>query len=360
MTSNDTLINKTCDICKNKFTTVYLLNKHKNKKISCVFERITLINNEISDIKKILKEKDKCLNLKDKKCFYCKNIYSTKGTLKGHLFDVCKLRKKIEIKLKKNNDELDELTIIKNKIDQTNDEINDEINDQNDENNEIKDEIKDKIKGEFNVDTLNKNMDNLDKKTLLEIIYKLATKDTSKQIIQTQNNANNQQIIENQNITNNIQINLTNFDNPNCDFLTLDQKNRFLKDRYKGLIDFITYVYFNESYPENHTILYTNLRSKFGQIYKNNKWFIEEIDMIANKLNEYSFEKLNEHLEEIKSDDKNAEKYKKEIDKGIQFVNHYVTNDTTKQTKTDIKKTLYNNKDIIMKTKDKTINQLTN
>ena len=26
---------------------------------------------------------------------------------------------------------------------------------------------------------------------------------------------------------------------------------------------------------------------------------IEEIDLIANKLNEYSFEKLNEHLEEI-------------------------------------------------------------
>ena len=100
----------------------------------------------------------------------------------------------------------------------------------------------------------------------------------------TNNNINNQQNINNQNITN-IQINLNNYDNPNCDFLSIEQKNKFLKDRYKGLIDFIHYVYFNESYPENHTILYTNLRSKFGHIYKNNKWMIEEIDMIADKLN---------------------------------------------------------------------------
>ena len=342
--SSEILINRTCDICKNIFTTNYLLNKHKNKKISCVYDRLSFVNREINDINKILKEKDKCLISKDIKCLYCKNIYSTKGTLKGHIFSVCKLRKKIDTKLKNYIDELDELTLIKNKIDQTKDE-NDKIKDENDEidENDKNDKIKDEI-----------NIDNLDKKTLLEIIYKLAKKDTNKHIIQTQNNANNQQIIENQNnnITNNIQINLTNFDNPNCDFLTLDQKNRFLKDRYKGLIDFITYVYFNESYPENHTILYTNLRSKFGQIYKNNKWIIEEIDLIADKLNEYSFEKLNEHLEEIKSDTKIADKYKKEIDKGIQFVNHYVSNDTTKQTKNDIKKTLYNNKDVVIKTKD--------
>jgi len=147
----------------------------------------------------------------------------------------------------------------------------------------------------------------------------------------TNNNINNQQNIGTQNITNNIQITLNNYDNPNCDFLSIEQKNKFLKDRYKGLIDFITYVYFNEKYPE----------TKFGQIYKNNKWMIEEIDLIANKLNEYSFDKLNSHLETIQDDEDLADKYKKEIDRGQAFIDHYVTTDTSKQSISDIKKTLY-------------------
>ena len=168
------------------------------------------------------------------------------------------------------------------------------------------------------------------------------------------NNINNQQI---NNVTNNIQINLNNYDEPNCDFLTIEQKNKFLKDRYKGLIDFITYVYFNDSYPENHTILYTNLRSKFGQIYKNNKWMIEEIDMIADRLNKESFDKLSQHLDsiknEIKDDKTKAIKYEKDIEKGDKFIEHFMTNDTSKESNTTIKKTLYNNKDIVTKTKNK-------
>jgi hypothetical protein len=139
----------------------------------------------------------------------------------------------------------------------------------------------------------------------------------------------------------------------------MEQKNKFLKDRYKGLIDFITYVYFNEAYPENHTILYTNLRSKFGHIYKNNKWFIEEIDMIADKLNSYSFDKLSGHLDTIKNnikeDKDKAIKYEKEIDRGEKFVEHFSSNDSTKESRTNIKKLIYNNKDLIGKTKEKTI-----
>ena len=168
----------------------------------------------------------------------------------------------------------------------------------------------------------------------------------------TQNNTNNNNTINN---TQNNTLNLNNYDNPNCDFLTDEQKNKFLKDRYKGLIDFITYVYFNEAYPENHTILYTNLRSKYGHIYKNNKWFIEEIDMIADKLNDYSFDKLSGHLDEIKADEEKAEIFDKDIQKGERFVEHFTSNDTTKESRSNIKKLIYNNKDLVEKTKEKTI-----
>ena len=346
-----------CDICYAKFTTNYLLTKHKNKKESCIYERGELVSNEINNIKNTIKEKDKCINSKDHKCIYCKNIYTTKGTLKNHVLTICKLRKTLITQLDTYNNEIIKLNQIKNQIN---------IKEQ-DKNNQDVEDIDDNYEAD---ETFNKTTNNLDRSSLLKMLYILTKKEkqpcqqNNQQTIQTQNNVNNQQIIENQNnnITNNIQINqinLNNYDEPNCDFLTIEQKNKFLKDRYKGLIDFITYVYFNESYPENHTILYTNLRSKFGHIYKNNKWMIEEIDMIADKLNDYSFDKLSEHLDTIKNeikdnkDDTKTTKYEKDIEKGEKFIEHYTSNDTAKQTRTNIKKIIYNNKDLITKTKDK-------
>jgi len=357
------MLKNTCDICYVKFTTNYLLTKHKNKKQSCVYEREKIVSNEINNIKNTIKEKDKCISSKDHKCIYCKNIYTTKGTLKNHILTICKIRKKIVTQLDTYNNEIIKLNQIKNQINTKEQDINNQDIDDIDDNYE-EDE------------TFNKTTNNLDRNSLLKMLYILTKKEkdnkvtttnqnnqnnqNNQQTIQTQNNANNQQIIENQqNITNNIQINLNNYDNPNCDFLTIEQKNKFLKDRYKGLIDFITYVYFNESYPENHTILYTNLRSKFGHIYKNNKWMIEEIDMIADKLNDYSFDKLSEHLDTIKNeikdikDDTITSKYEKDIQKGEKFIEHFTSNDTTKQARTNIKKIIYNNKDLVIKTKDK-------
>jgi hypothetical protein len=343
------LSTNTCDICYTKFTTNYLLTKHKNKKESCVYEREELVNDEISEIKNIIKEKDKCINSKDRKCIYCKNIYSTKGTLKNHVLTICKFRKNLITELDRYNNEIIKLNQIKLNLDNK-----DNLKNQDNEDNkdlEIDDNYEDD-------ETFNKTTNNLDRNTLLKMLYILTKKENHPlQTIQTQNNVNNQQIIENQNnsYTNNIQINqinLNNYDNPNCDFLTIEQKNKFLKDRYKGLIDFITYVYFNESYPENHTILYTNLRSKFGHIYKNNKWFIEEIDMIADKLNDYSFDKLSEHLDTIKDNKDETINYEKDIEKGEKFIEHYTTNDVTKQTRTNIKKIIYNNKDLVTNTKE--------
>ena len=302
-----------CNICNMKFKTTYLLNKHKNKKNPCINDREILVSNKITELKTFIRDADKCLKLNDSKCLYCNIGFSTKGNLKAHVLLSCKIKKDVDIELEKYTTELNKLKqLLNTNIAQLTDQDKDVL-------------IKLLLEKQQNGNNGNNVTNN----------------------IGNQQNINNQQITNN--ITNNVQINLNNFDNPNCDFLTIEQKNKFLKDRYKGLIDFITYVYFNEKNPENHTIMYTNLRSKYGHSYKNNKWIVEEIDLIADKLNEFSFDKLNEHLEEIKNDDETAEKYKKEIDKGLAFVKHFTSNDTAKQTKTDIKKTLYNNKDVIEK-----------
>ena len=346
-----------CEYCKKVFISQYLLEKHLTRKELCLFEMLDNVKNNIKMLKITMnKYDDNSLKSKLYICAYCKITYSNKGNVKRHITNNCAERNQYIVKLKT----LDkELLRIEEKIKEYNEKL--------DNNNNQADNY---IANQQEIQDLS-NIQNMDKDEIIKLVYNL-TKNNSNQsqpvqinIINnnnsnntnnTQNNTNNTNTINNtQNNTLNNTLNLNNYDNPNCDFLTMEQKNKFLKDRYKGLIDFITYVYFNESYPENHTILYTNLRSKFGHIYKNNKWFIEEIDMIADKLNDYSFDKLSGHLDTIKEDKDKAIKYEKEIDRGEKFVDHFTSNDTTKEARTNIKKLIYNNKDLIGKTKEKTV-----
>jgi hypothetical protein len=54
----------------------------------------------------------------------------------------------------------------------------------------------------------------------------------------------------------------------------------------------------------------------------------------------------------IIKNDPNKNNLKKEIDNGLKFTDHYISNDTSKESRTAIKKTLYNNRDIVLETKN--------
>ena len=201
-------VNFTCNICNIGFKTEYLFNRHKNKKTPCIDEYEVYLNEEISKIENIIKEKDKCMDrINERKCSYCKIEYTRKYTLKNHITNLCKQRKVYENELQQYSNELTRITQIKNN---------------NNENVNV------------NIDIVPENIDHLDNESLKKIIYELNNKHkttnpnntNNQQTAQTINNNNvngNQQNIENQNITN-INITLNNYDEPNCDFLTLDQK----------------------------------------------------------------------------------------------------------------------------------------
>jgi hypothetical protein len=131
-----------CDICYTKFKTNYLLTKHKNKKESCVYERINLVYDEISELKKFIREKDKCVDSKDHKCIYCKNNYTTKGTLKNHILTICKLRQKFINQYDEYNKEIIKLNEFKNKLESHNEsnhaDNDDNLNDDDDNNDDYK------------------------------------------------------------------------------------------------------------------------------------------------------------------------------------------------------------------------------
>jgi len=148
----------TCNICYTKFKTSYLLTKHKNKKESCVYERINLVNIEILELKKYIREKDKCIDSKDHRCIYCKNTYTTKGTLKNHILTICKLRQKFIDQYNEYNEEIIKLNEFKNKLEHHNDDNVDNEDDNEDDDNNVDVDVDD---------------NNLDNKTLRNMIKTL-------------------------------------------------------------------------------------------------------------------------------------------------------------------------------------------
>ena len=308
-----------CEDCKISFKYNYLLERHKNRKKSCLYDRYDDLKIEIDKIENDLNVTDKNILQQTKKtlykCLYCSTIMSTKGILKTHIYSNCAERKEIIDKLEKLNDEKDEIG----------DRLN--IKDNNNTEELLREEVK----------------------SLKEIIEKNGLNTNSHNNSHNNNHTNSHNT--NSNNTNTIQIIINNYDTPDTTFLTDEQKTKFLKDRYKGIIDFIEQVYFNKEHPENHSAYISNLRSKFGQVYKNNKWVVEETDVIADKLNKNGFDSISNHLDDLIKNDPNKNNYKKEIDGGLKFTDHYISNDTSKESRTAIKKTLYNNRDIILETK---------
>ena len=316
-----------CEDCKTPFKYNYLLERHKNRKKSCLYDRYDDLKLEMDKIENELNITDKNILQQTKKtsykCLYCSTIMTTKGILKTHIFNNCVERKEIINKLETLNNEKDEIA----------DRLN--ITDNKNNTEEL---LREEVK------------------TLKEIIEKNGLNANSHNNNSHNNNHTNSHNT-NSNNTNTIQIIINNYDTPDITFLTDEQKTKFLKDRYKGIIDFIEQVYFNKDHPENHSAYISNLRSKFGQVYKNNKWVVEETDVIADKLNKNGFDSISNHLDDLIKNDPNKNNYKKEIDGGLKFTDHYMSNDTSKISRTAIKKTLYNNRDIILETKNKKIDK---
>lgn len=316
-----------CDDCKTSFKYNYLLERHKNRKKSCKYDRYDDLKLEIDKIENDLNVTDKNILQQTKKtsykCLYCSTIMTTKGILKTHLYNNCAVRKEIINKLELLNNEKDEIADKLNIIDDTN-------------NNDTEKLLREEVK------------------SLKEIIEKngLNVNTNTNSHNNSHNNNHTNSHNTNSNNTNTIQIIINNYDTPDITFLTDEQKTKFLKDRYKGIIDFIEQVYFNKDHPENHSAYISNLRSKFGQVYKNNKWVVEETDVIADKLNKNGFDTISSHLDDLIKNDPNKNNYKKEIDGGLKFTDHYMSNDTSKISRTAIKKTLYNNRDIVLETKN--------
>jgi len=254
-----------CKLCSEIFTTKFSLDRHTNKK-------------------------NKCNIITSHQCKKCKKYFKQKKNLmEHHTKNICNFNDSIEIY--DNEDERIE------KIEEIEDPIEDKVENKtnviNDEktNNNLNDNLNDKsldllIKSDITIDKkielINKyyNIEindllsvfnsNLSLEAKIKIIY-----DFKEKVVVEKSNINyiNNGIIQTtNNTTHNIQIN--NFGSEKLEYLDNEYfkdliMNNHIQTAYMKLIED---TYLHKDHPDNHTIKITNLDSKYGFVFENNKW----------------------------------------------------------------------------------------
>jgi hypothetical protein len=185
-----------------------------------------------------------------------------------------------------------------------------------------------------------------------EEMEKLREENKQLQIIQTQNNNN---------ITQN-NINIVAYGKEDITGLLTDKDFRAIMRRgMLSIPELVRRIHFDEKVPENHNVYISNLRNQYVLMYDGNKWRLidrkealqqiygDHYEVLETKFGELTemdsldrttIEKFRNFLNYVNSADKDNE------DEDVEQPNKYVD-----MVKEDIKKILYENRDIIEKTK---------
>ena len=183
------------------------------------------------------------------------------------------------------------------------------------------------------------------------ILKKLIQKveDQDKIITELKNNTKINNTINNNYV--NISININPFKNEDLSHLKLSDFKKIIDCVYQCVLSYLDNVHFNKDKPENHNLLLTNLRSNIIKVLNdNNKWEATDLQEVIDYLIDKSTDIINNKYNEIKQ---NINYNSKGFDK---YYNKYETEQDKcfKQLTKDIKTKIYNNRDMIKKTKNNT------
>jgi len=140
--------------------------------------------------------------------------------------------------------------------------------------------------------------DNNTPSDLLKRYKKNQAKHTNINCNNSTNNSNNQYTTNNIiNQTNNIVLH--SFGNENTKYITKRFLDRLVKRPFTSITNLLRAIHFNPNHPENHNIRITNKKERFANIYKGDRWFIEDKKKIINNMVEKGFDIIDDHHTEI-------------------------------------------------------------
>jgi len=282
-----------CQLCNRQFNRKHNLNRHTQRKISCVVKKSTDLQMNTNEHKRTQmntnEHKRTQMNINEHKilnqCLYCKKGFANNSSLKRHIKSYCKVKKGKEKEIKKEEEKKNlELELAKKQIE------------------------------------------------ILELQTKVASGNTNC----NNNNTNNT-------VNNTVNVTVNDYGKENINFLESNKYKKLitqiLGNGMLGLQQYIKYKYCNPQQPENLTIKYTNDRSNNLKVRTNNEWKtrnkLEVIDELYDRDNNIE-EVLNiyECINDLKDDvhmDKIQVHFVDEIDK-------YYDDDDDKEIKEEMKK----------------------
>ncbi len=171
-------------------------------------------------------------------------------------------------------------------------------------------------------------------------------------VINGDNNNNNKikNKINNYKIYNNKPIILISFGKDGTSGLNFDDFIKIIKSDKNLYEALITEINFNPDKPEHHNVYYPDMKASYGKVYENKKWVDKKINEIINKLLESKTEDINVILDKLSGN--LSKKIKNNIIETMADVN-FSNPDRRKKLISYIKPILYNNKDMVIKTKKK-------
>ena len=280
-----------CEKCDKEFKKNCQLQNHLNRKFPCItiegiinkyLNKIKKIDNDIEEITKISIETNK-------ECNFCNKTFSSKHNLIRHIEKSCLSKKEMINKRDKLNNDKDKL---------------------------INENITEKLTNKIN--ELQNSIDDL----------------KNKDIITTQNITNN--------IQNNLIVNINSFGKETLNHITLQDYKKYFNSFFKGFLNFIEKVHFDENAPENHNLCITNIKSKYIHVYENNDWILKEKNDIIDDLVTNKFNLLTNKYEEL---EEAKQLNNKTINNFEEFQQNYENKDAQKNTKKDVSLMVYNNKE---------------
>ena len=158
----------------------------------------------------------------------------------------------------------------------------------------------------------------------------------------------NSHISVNSNNTISNPIIIINFSKDGIDDLSAKELQDLLKCDHNLIEKLMTTINLNPDKPSHHNIFYADLKSAYGEVYRNKKWVKKKIDEILNILIDVKIEDLNQILSDCQHllNDETRDYIKNTIADV-----HISRSKARKKLKSYLKPILYNNRKIILKTK---------
>lgn len=149
-------------------------------------------------------------------------------------------------------------------------------------------------------------------------------------------------IVNIQNIQN-LNVNLNGYRNTSFEHLNVNDFKRALNRCIYSVPQLIKDVHFNGKIPENHNIYISNIRGKYAMVYNGKQWEAKnQKEVIDDLIRDHEYA-MDEWL------GGEGEKYPKEMEKFNKYLEKKDDDEVMKIINEEIKLTLYNNRDKIMK-----------